>query len=214
MLTYEKRREWRGDLARMENLRDLEEYCYYVAGTVGHLLTDLFLREIGSVDGARRREMRRNAERFGLGLQMVNILKDQTDDREEGWCYVPKLLAADEGLAVADLFDPEHRDAAHRAVEPIFDRAREHLDAALDYVFAIPPDDREIRVACLLPLWLAVRTLVHARGNDAMFEPGAPVKITREEVESLAGDCMEHAADDEYLRRRYGELWRAEGRES
>ena len=66
-----------------------------------------------------------------------------------------------------------------------------------------------MRLFCLLPLWMAVRTLVHARGNDAMFVPGQPVKIARAEVEQLIADCMANAQSDEALRRRYDALWQA-----
>jgi len=209
MLTYEKRRDWGDGVAEIANLRDLERYCYYVAGTVGHLLTELFIWEMHPVDKGRRQQLRRNAEQFGLGLQMVNILKDQTDDREEGWCFIPRDLLSEQGLDPESLFEEDNREAAHRAVQPVFERASDHLDCALQYILAIPSERREIRTSWLVPLWLAVRTLVHARGNDAMFEPGAPVKISREEVAKLAADCREHATEDGYLRERYQELYRA-----
>ncbi|MFB6265351.1 MAG: phytoene/squalene synthase family protein [Bradymonadaceae bacterium] len=194
-------------LAVLMNMSDLERYCYYVAGTVGHMLTDLFIHDIDGLSADRHRQLKTTAERFGLGLQMVNILKDQTDDLERSWCFIPASLAAREGLEPMELFEPAHRERAHRAVEPIFDRAADHLDAAFDYTLAIPPGESDIRLFCLLPLWMAVRTLVYARGNDAMFREGEPVKIERSEVESLIADCVERVGDDDALRDRYAELW-------
>jgi farnesyl-diphosphate farnesyltransferase len=54
---------------------------------------------------------------------------------------------------------------------------------------------------------MAVRTLEHARGNDAMFVTDAPVKISRKEVEALIAECVTHVSSDATLRSRYAALW-------
>jgi len=207
MRLYSHRPDDERELKVLMNLADLERYCYYVAGTVGHLLTGLFQLHVDDLDRERALAMQHHAESFGLGLQMVNVLKDQTDDAERGWSFVPRSLMERHGLDPERLHDPACRDAAHEVVRPLFERAASHLDDALEYTLAIPPEHREIRLFCLLPLWMAVRTLVCAEGNDAMFTPGEPVKISRDEVESLIADSLEHASDDDSLRRRYRELW-------
>ncbi len=190
---------------------DLERYCYYVAGTVGHMLTDLFLEALARQPGGVRPEvalgLREHAEGFGLGLQLTNILKDVTDDAERRCSFVPRTLCAREGLGVPELMDPAHRAAAHRVVAPLFDGARRRLDEALEYTLSIPAAAVEMRLFCLLPLFMAVRTLEHARGNDAMFVVDAPVKIPRQEVEALIAECVSSVADDLTLRQRYTALW-------
>lgn len=185
---------------------DLERYCYFVAGTVGHMLTDLFVIELG-VDRAVATELERNAESFGIGLQLVNILKDVTDDHARGVSFVPRPLLEARGLGLDALVDRSRRADAHAAVVPLFGLARTHLDRALTYVLAIPHEDPRIRLFCLLPLWMAARTLVLAAGNDAMFVPGEPVKIDRDEVDRLARDCLARANDDASLREGYEQLW-------
>jgi farnesyl-diphosphate farnesyltransferase len=151
--------------------------------------------------------LRRTAEEFGLGLQLVNILKDVTDDRERGWSFIPRTLHDAQGLTPEELLAPAHRAAAHRVVAPVFERARVALDAAAGYCVALPAEAREIRMFCLLPLWMAVRTLVHARGNDEQFTPGRPVKITRAEVEDLVMECLGCCAEDDAIRAGYAALW-------
>ncbi len=188
-------------------IADLERYCYYVAGTVGHMLTELFLLHMGELDAKSVRALREEAESFGIGLQLVNILKDITDDQARGVSYVPRSLADGRGLALPDLLDESKRTAAHTCVEPLFDVARRHLDRALEYTLAIPRSEPRVRLFCLLPLWMAARTLVHARGNDAMFVPDRPVKIERAEVEALAADCIARAGNDDALRAGYAALW-------
>jgi phytoene/squalene synthetase/2-polyprenyl-6-methoxyphenol hydroxylase-like FAD-dependent oxidoreductase len=209
---YTRRTAGDDGFTALYTVSDLDRYCYYVAGTVGHMLTELFVDEMraGGMDerSARALEhrLRADCEAFAEGLQLVNILKDVTDDRARGVSFVPRTAASAVGLEIADLVAPENRARAHAAVGPLFDLARERLDGALRYALSIPPSETGIRLFCLLPLWMAARTLVHARGNDAMFEVGRPVKITREEVEALITECVTHVADDAALETRYAAL--------
>jgi 2-polyprenyl-6-methoxyphenol hydroxylase-like FAD-dependent oxidoreductase/phytoene/squalene synthetase len=208
MSLYSHRRVGNDGMIALETVQDLERYCYYVAGTVGHFLTDVFL-----VSFAERATpelslaLRKDAEDFAAGLQLVNILKDVTDDRARGWSFVPRTACADQGLGVPELVDPERRQGAHDAVAPLFDIARNKLEGALRYALTIPADQSGIRLFCLLPLWMAARTLRVARGNDAMFVAGAPVKISRDEVEAIVAECVKHSSDDDFLRARWVELW-------
>lgn len=193
-------------LVALSTLADLERYCYFVAGTVGHLLTDLFVEELGLCERGRLQSLRATAEEFGVGLQLVNILKDVTDDQARGWSFIPRQLCAAHGIGPADLVRPDRRRQAHAAVRPVFERAERALRAALDYALAIPPEAADVRQFCLLPLWMAVRTLGLARGNDAQFVPGAEVKIDRAEVGALIEWCRAHCADDERLRAGFATL--------
>lgn len=210
MALYSHRPRGVDGIAALHTPEDLDRYCYYVAGTVGHMLTALFSTELRDLPAPRALVLRENAEAFGLGLQLVNILKDVTDDRERGISFIPRTSCEAQGIGVADLTDPAHRARAHAAVFPIFEHARLQLDRALEYVLALPVKPEGIRLFCLLPLWMAVRTLVHARGNDAMFIADRPVKIARAEVEQLIADCVRFASDDEALRERYARLWLAD----
>lgn len=208
MSLYSHREAGEGGVAALHTVSDLERYCYYVAGTVGHLLTDLFVHEIGAdPEGALGVSLRDRAEGFASGLQLTNILKDVTDDFARGVSFVPQNECARHGFGVDRLLDPAVRERAHAAVAPLFDLARRRLDDALEYSLAIPAEHAQIRLFCLLPLWMAARTLVLARGNDAMFTPGAPVKISRPEVEALIAECVRLAADDAALRVRYASLY-------
>jgi farnesyl-diphosphate farnesyltransferase len=187
---------------------DLERYCYFVAGTVGHMLTELFISEMGlEPEGPAAERMSELAEPFGAGLQLVNILKDITDDLHRGWSFVPRSLCRAQGLHHRDLTDPARRAEAHRAVTPLFDLARRNLDRALDYTLAVPRRHREVRLFCLLPLWLAVRTIACAYGNDAMFTPGREVKVSRDEVEEVTARCTRLVDDERQLRADYEAMW-------
>ena len=185
-------------LRQLEDLADLERYCYFVAGTVGRMLTALFLDALPALAHDRRVALETHAEALALGLQLVNVLKDIGEDLGRGECYVPRALLAAHGLDARDLAIPAHHAAAHQALEPLFVRAWAALDGGLAYALAVPADAAGIRTFCLLPMWLAARTLELARGSDAIF--GGGVKIDRAEVASLCADCAVRVGDDDALR--------------
>jgi farnesyl-diphosphate farnesyltransferase len=208
MQIYSHRSADRDGIIAPSTSGDLQRYCYFVAGTVGNMLTELFISEMGlEADSAVARRLAEHAEAFGTGLQLVNILKDITDDLNRGWSFVPRSLCRAQGLRHRELTDPSRRRAAHRAVVPLFDLTRLNLDRALNYALAVPAEHREIRLFCLLPLWLAVKTIGLAYGNDAMFITGEEVKVSRREVEEAIARCTAGCSDDTLLRADYEAMW-------
>jgi farnesyl-diphosphate farnesyltransferase len=160
---------------------ELERYCYYVAGTVGHLLTDLFEPPAPSPNG-RRARLDGLATSFGLGLQITNIIKDVGDDRRRGWSFVPRDLCHEMGLEPGELQRPEYRDRARDVMSRLIDKAQRHLDDALEYCTTLPRTQYRIRLFCLTSMYFAVRTLKQARGDRDLLEPNHKVKISRREV--------------------------------
>jgi len=72
---------------RIQTLSELEEYCWYVAGTVGELVTELLADDAAPDDAETMRE---HARSFALLLQLVNVAKDvQPDYYEENNVYLP-----------------------------------------------------------------------------------------------------------------------------
>ena len=74
--------------AGLDDMAQVDRYCYHVAGVVGEMLTELFCDYSGEMN-ARRDELLPLAVSFGQGLQMTNILKDIWEDRA-----APCMLAA------------------------------------------------------------------------------------------------------------------------
>lgn len=206
MAIYSNRGTGQDGFNALLTLGDLERYCFFVAGTVGHLLTELFIEALELENTQTAADMRNQAEEFGLGLQLVNILKDITDDRERQVSFVPRSACSAVGISIEGLTEPRQRNEAHAAIKPIFSRARQALDNAFEYCVSIPNNATDVRLFCLMPLWLAVSTLQHAQGNDDQFNPQSPVKISRPEVEALIGDCMNRVTDDAALREGYESL--------
>jgi farnesyl-diphosphate farnesyltransferase len=171
-----------GRLVALSSIDELDRYCYYVAGTVGHLLTELFRLHHPRVTRRHYQRLKELATSFGLGLQLTNIIKDVADDRERGWSFVPRQLCQLAGIAPEQLADRSHRREAHVVMKALIAKARIHLSDALSYCTSLPRSQYRIRLFCLTPLYFAIRTLALAERDPRLLEPGHKVKITRGEV--------------------------------
>src|SRR3984893_7341392 len=159
---------------------DLDDYCYYVAGVVGEMLTDLFCDYSPQI-ARRRAALSAIAASFAQGLQMTNILKDFWEDRSRGACWLPQGVFTRHGFDLADVtgepFDPRFA-AGFRELLAV---AHAHLRNALDYTLLIPSRETGIRRFCLWAIGLAVLTLRKIDHNPR-FTAGVQVKVTRRAV--------------------------------
>ncbi|BAC91999.1 phytoene/squalene synthase family protein [Gloeobacter violaceus] len=171
---------------RIQTLEEYNEYCYYVAGTVGHLLTDLWHAHAPSVDRAKYTALLEHCEAFGEALQTVNILKDIAWDAEhENSIYVPEQSLREHGSSQQTLLSPHCLEQNRAAIASLVALAWADLDAALVYLLAIPRRAVPIRLFCILPLLFAYATLREITRSTAMLTSGGTVKISREEVKAL-----------------------------
>lgn len=144
-----------GGVLVLNDLQDLRDYCYAVAGIVGEMLSELFLlrREILVPVAPYLSE---RAAAFGEALQLVNILKDAAVDVTEGRSFLPR------GVPRSDVFALARRD----------------LRVAAEYTLALQRAGapRGLVEFCALPTELAWATLrkVEERG------PGS--KVSRLEL--------------------------------
>jgi farnesyl-diphosphate farnesyltransferase len=164
----------------LPRLSDLDDYCYFVAGVVGEMLTELFCDYSAEI-ARRRTSLSALAASFAQGLQMTNILKDFWEDRSRGACWLPQEVFSRLGVDLAnvsvDADDPRFRAGIIELVAV----AHAHLRNALDYTLLIPGNERGIRRFCLWAIGLAVLTLRKIARNPG-FSAGAQVKVTRTAV--------------------------------
>jgi farnesyl-diphosphate farnesyltransferase len=161
-----------------DDLADLERYCHFVAGTVGILLTRLFGDAVGGFGGPAREAQGR---RFGLGLQLTNILRDHPEDLERGACFVPPAWLAGGRLTERGL-----REGVSLALV--------HLDAAPAYIAALPTAAGGMRRFCLWAAWIALATL-----REVALRPHDGARISREEVAEILRFTTRYATDDAAL---------------
>jgi nucleoside-diphosphate-sugar epimerase/phytoene/squalene synthetase len=175
---------------RLRDLGELERYCYFVAGTVGKLLTALFELQIPDLPDHLKTPIRARAISFGLALQLVNIVKDVATDHVRGDCFLPEAIAEEEGVSLDCLLDPAHRDQGVEVIRRICSRSRDHLRRAEEYTLLWPtPEATQIRLFCAVPLVLALATLREVEVSEDTLSPGKTPKVSREVVAEIFGSA-------------------------
>ncbi|WP_135820025.1 phytoene/squalene synthase family protein [Halostella litorea] len=182
MATFVERHADTGGL-RIGTVEELEEYCWYAAGTVGDLITNLLVE---SADAERAATLEDNARSFALLLQLVNVAKDVSADYdEENNVYLPATWLADEGLAADEVSDPDRADDVARVVERVTEHAAGYLDDAQAYLEALPETDGNTLAAWAIPYLLAVATIRELRDRPTDVVTEGTVKVPRAEVHAL-----------------------------
>jgi phytoene/squalene synthetase len=121
------------------------------------------------------RERRDVAVELGIGLQMVNILKDALKDSTQGRRYLPPAEGA--SAAQAEVYAAALQDA------------RQCLQRGLEFVLALPVAARELRSFCGLPISWGAMTLTQAEQDTRQAKIGRGAiqdSITR--FDELVGD--------------------------
>jgi farnesyl-diphosphate farnesyltransferase len=160
---------------QLTDSNDLEDYCYYVAGVVGVMLTKIFCQREG-IDRVRT-QLEKFQVQFGIALQLINILKDYRGDIARGWCYIPMAITERYQIDLDNIGVLSHwqrrgvvQDMVHHIVP--------YLDSTLQYIKLLPLAEDSIRMFCVIPFTLGYRTLI-----EIVQMSGD--KISREEVTRL-----------------------------
>ncbi|QOJ15052.1 MAG: squalene/phytoene synthase family protein [Planctomycetia bacterium] len=155
---------------------ELREYCHYVAGVVGEMLCDMMAHHLRSDALGKLRGV---AVELGIGLQLVNILKDSLRDADGGRRYLP---IASGRVSSGELY------------KLVLEEARASLKRGTEFVLALPAAAWELRSFCGLPIAWGAMTLARAE-RDA----GA-AKIGRGAVQASIDLFKRLVRDDHALR--------------
>jgi farnesyl-diphosphate farnesyltransferase len=178
---------------------DLDDYCYYVAGVVGEMLTDLFCDYSPEI-ARHRAPLAGLAASFAQGLQMTNILKDVWEDRCRGACWLPQDVFTRHGIDLGTLSAQSHDERFDAGMRELLAIAHAHLRNALDYTLLIPGKEKGIRRFCLWAIGLAILTLRKIAQNPG-FTSGAQVKVKRSAVSTTVVMTNLFVSNDWMLRR-------------
>ncbi len=171
---------------RIQSLDEYKEYCYYVAGTVGYLLTDLWHEHARSIGERQHHVLRQKCRAFAEALQTVNILKDvATDAEHENSIYIPEELLRQHGSSHAHILSPDRLRGTREALATLVQLAHHDLEGARSYLLLIPRRAIPIRLFCVLPLLFAYATLRELTRIPHALARREVVKISRREVKSL-----------------------------
>lgn len=130
MRFFLRERRMAGSL-RLRTLHEVNQYCFFVAGLVGELLTDLVGERWPALVSPKTYL---DAHHFGLFLQKINLLKDQAGDEREGRYLVPSRR---------ELLASLSRDA----------------EGAIRYLQTLPVAEKGFRLFCAWSLFLGLASL-------------------------------------------------------
>jgi farnesyl-diphosphate farnesyltransferase len=163
----------------LNTLDELDDYIYYVAGTVGNLVTTLFSLYSHHITSNIAQQLKKHAESFGKGLQMVNIIRDMPNDWKGNRSYMPNELLKKYDLTRQSIFDRQNIQRSKKMIEELIEMALSYLDASLQYIVAIPKAERNMRLSCMLPVFWALQTLRSIKKNINTFLEKEKIKISR-----------------------------------
>ncbi len=166
----------------LEDQADMDSYCYYAAGVVGEMLTELFCDYSEDIN-RHRAVLMQLALSFGQGLQMTNILKDIWEDRRRGASWLPRDVFRRYNVDIRDLAPGNELEGFSEGLSDLIGVARTHLANALRYTLLIPKREKGIRQFCLWTIGMAVLTLRKIDANRN-FRSSQEVKIARRSVKA------------------------------
>lgn len=163
------RKQVNGQGLRLRSLAEVNQYCFFVAGIVGGLLTELMIERLGGGKLSARNLV--DAHHFGLFLQKINLLKDQSEDEKEGRFLVPsrtELLAS----------------------------MRADAEGAIRYLTSLPIAEKGFRLFCAWSLFIGLRSMPWV---ESSWAKGVFNKIPRWVTEKLLGQVEKMIDDNRQL---------------
>jgi len=177
----------------VETFSELNEYCYYVAGTVGGFLTDLII-EMGDITGENKKVLEKNFVESGLFLQKVNIIRDiKLDIINHKKHYWPlKELAITE----SEIIDRDNEKRALEALDKMVQDVKRHTKALVDYYQAIPEEWNGYKKFYSVNNAMGYATLELVENNPDLFYLDKKLKIKKTKVLKILA-----VSEDSFLKR-------------
>ncbi len=146
-------------VSRYADWAALEQYCARVAGAVGLVSLHVF--------GFRDPAAPRYAEQLGIGLQIVNIMRDVAEDAERGRIYLPADEMAAHGVTEDDILAGRATPQFRALMADQGTRARALIDSGENL---LPLLDRRARmcVSMLSGIYREVLAGIEARDHDVL----------------------------------------------
>jgi farnesyl-diphosphate farnesyltransferase len=192
--------EYSGQIVALQEADELDRYTYMVAGCVGEFWTKMTYTHMpGTFKGGSETMLDRSI-RFGKALQMTNVLRDCGKDLRIGRCYLPATMLGRFGLRPPDLLLPNASFRARPLMFELVQTALGHFREAVEYTLAIPAFSVRLRLACLWPILIGLKTLLLLVNNDDWVNPERISKIRRGDVYRVMAYSVPLVASNRLLR--------------
>lgn len=142
----------------LQTWKELDLYCYRVAGTVGLMMMRVF--------GSEKNEAEPRAVDLGRGMQLTNILRDVAEDARAGRIYLPAQEREEYGVRREDLLAgrPSGRWAEFMRFQVA--RAREQYALAEPGIAMLPAGGGRLSTWLMRELYAGILDPIEALGYD------------------------------------------------
>jgi farnesyl-diphosphate farnesyltransferase len=197
-------RRWTGEMAAgmctflkktINTPNDLNEYCYYVAGTVGLYLTNLLKLKGSNVSDEIFERLSVNAVSFGLFQQKLNIIRDFVEDK----------ISKKRSFWPRSYFEKE-KDNVKILNKMCFDVLKNDIPGAIEYSGLVPPGNDSYDYFIRFILCSGIEYWKILKSERSVFS-ATKVKLARIFIESLYGVVSSQTREEflDYCQRFYQE---------
>ncbi|NJN83502.1 MAG: squalene/phytoene synthase family protein [Caldilineaceae bacterium] len=180
----------------LQREQDYDRYCYYVAGTVGRMSTELVVDHYGLEEDTSSL-LFKDCEACGRALQKTNIVKDFAEDLARGVSFLP-----DEWLQRSGYSPLQLTGASPDWKMMVLDNVLKELRESVHYLMALPFRAKGYRMASLMCLLPAYQTLLlAAKQQHILFTEQHHVKISKLTMAQCAKDAHRMLYDNEAIDR-------------
>jgi len=158
------------EFAAMKNVRTVKHYnlyCHYVAGLVGHGLTNLFAISGLEDSNLNSSEGLRVSNSMGLFLQKTNIIRDYLEDLDQGRTWWPDEIWKNYGETLETFKNKPNAAESVSCLNHMVCDALEHVPDCLAYLSRL--SDPQIFRFCAIPQVMAIATLAGVYNNKKVF---------------------------------------------
>ena len=205
MISFIKKQNAFDSWFTLKTIPDLDEYCFYVAGIVGQMLTKVFYARHPRLLKSSLEKMKQLDVSFGLALQITNIIKDVKEDAERQVCFIPEEIYKKYGFSEpSELFEgnfPIEKKA--KVLDELIEKAWKHIDDGVNYILLLPRHSLRIRLFCLWPLLMAAENLKVLKHGFAVFESEQKAKISRTKVRQILKSSTFHFYSNTWIKKTF-----------
>ena len=162
----------------LDSFDEFDSYTYNAAGCVGEFWTDISLKNNSNVSLVNYQKMMLLGIQFGKALQITNIIRDIRSDFDIGRCYIPNQLLNIYHLKPQDLIQEKLSISAKKLIRNVIQINLENYLHAIEYFLLIPRRNFRLRLACLIPILIGIKTIKQISSNQD-FSTKRSVKISR-----------------------------------
>ena len=154
---------------------ELRSYCYKVASAVGLILIEIY--------GYEDRAARLHAIDLGIQMQLINVLRDVSEDYERGRVYLPKEVLAAHNITPEDLSNPNlpQNPSWHSFMQEYLEVVRRHQTSAI-HLFDYLDSRSRVQPRIMLDAYSKIFDEIVRRSGDVF---SMPLKLSKASKMSL-----------------------------